>query len=205
MARTVRSSKTAKIGPEDPGYPDHILDTALALAAEQGWNHWALGPVAEAAGTTVNDIRRHFADPNAIADAWFARALDAMLAPPPEGFADLPVRERFQVLIERWLDTLAPYRRVTAQMLADKMHWPHVHHWVPAIFHLSRQIQLLRDAAGLRAGGRRRQIEEIGLTNLFLVTLAVWCRDDSDNQARTRAFLDRWLARADRAMARSCG
>jgi hypothetical protein len=83
--------------------------------------------------------------------------------------------------------------------------WPfHPHHYVPMVFNLSRTIQWLRDAAGLDAGGRRRQIEEIGLTGLFLATLAVWARDDTPGQERTRRFLDRRLARADMLMAVAC-
>jgi hypothetical protein len=87
-------------------------------------------------------------------------------------------------------------------MIAAKLQPSHPHHWVPLIFNLSRTIHWLRDAAGLDAAGRRRQIEEIGLSALFLATLAVWARDGTADQERTRAFLDRALARADGAMAR---
>jgi hypothetical protein len=68
------------------------------------------------------------------------------------------------------------------------------------IFNLSRTIHWLRDAALLDAGGRRRQVEEIGLTALFLAALVVWQRDDSPDQASTRAFLRRRLAEADWGM-----
>jgi len=47
----------------------------------------------------------------------------------------------------------------------------------------------------------QRQMEEVGLTGLFLATLRVWLRDDSDNQENTRAYLKRRLALADRTMA----
>lgn len=43
-------------------------------------------------------------------------------------------------------------------------------------------------------------MEEIGLTWLFLATLGVWVRDDSEGQVRTRRFLSRRLAAADRLM-----
>jgi len=181
---------------------ERIVDEALRLGSEEGWQHDRLLPLAERMGITVNEIRQRYADPDAIADAWFARALDAMLAPPPDGFAELPAVDRLEVLMLRWFDALAPYRRVTAEMLAAKLHPPHVHHWAPAVFHLSRKIQLLRDSARLRATGRRRQIEEVGLTALFVTTLFVWCRDNSPGQERTRRALSAWLSRADRVMAR---
>ena len=87
-------------------------------------------------------------------------------------------------------------------MLAAKLHPPHPHHWMPLIFDLSRTVQWLREAALLDATGRRRQIEEIGLTALFLATLRYWLRDESPSQEMTRAFLARRLARADGLMAR---
>ena len=150
----------------------------------------------------MSELRRHFRDTDAIADAWFRVGLDAMLAPPPRGFSRRPAAARLEILMRRWFDALAPHRRVTAEMLSAKLWIFHPHHYVPMVFNLSRLIQWLRDLAGLDAGGLRKQIEETGLTALFLATLAVWCRDDTENQERTRAFLKRRLAQADGLMAR---
>ena len=178
-----------------------IVDAAIAMAEDEGWDNVRLRRVASALDITLADLGRHFRDQDAIADAWFTRARSAMLAPLEPEFAGLPARERLKILIWRWFDALAPHREVTVQMLRTKV-WPfHPHHYVPMVFNLSRTIQWLRDAAGLDAGGRRRQIEEIGLTGLFVATLAVWARDDTLGQERTRRFLDRRLARADMLMA----
>ncbi len=49
-------------------------------------------------------------------------------------------------------------------------------------------------------GTRRAQIEEIGLTGLFVATLWVWGRDDTLAQQRTRRFLRNRLDHADRLM-----
>jgi hypothetical protein len=123
-----------------------------------------------------------------------------MLAPVPDGFAEQPISDRLHLLLMRWFDALAPHRTVTDQMLGAKLYLSHPHHWVPMIFNLSRTIQWLRDAALLDAEGRQRQVEEIGLTTIFLATLTVWRRDETPNQERTRRFLERRLAGADRTM-----
>ncbi len=179
-------------------FRDHIINEALAFADTHGWQHSTLGPLAAHMSVKINDIRAHFPDANGIANAWFTHAQDAMLSPTPAGFADLPVHERIHLLIMRWLDALSPHRGVAVQILSAKTHAPHIHHWVPAIFSLSRTIQLLRDAAGLHVRGRRAQIEEIGLTALFLSTMKAWCRDESPHQERTRRTLDRRLQQIDR-------
>lgn len=177
--------------------PRRILETALAVAEADGWGAVRLRAVADACGIPMAELRRHFRDQNAIADAWFQRAQDAMLAPLDDAFAARPTAERLEILLLRWLDALAPHRRVTAEMIGEKLWVFHPHHWGPMAFDLSRQVQWWRDAAGLNAGGRRRQIEEIALTALFLATVRDWCRDDSENQFDTRAALKRRLGHAD--------
>src|SRR5690606_9168215 len=95
------------------------------------------------------------------------------------------------------------HRNVTAQMLRGKLQPGHPHHWVPLIFNLSRTVHWLREAARLPAvyGSPRAQLEEVGLTALFVATVAVWAGDDSEGQERTRRFLRRRLAQADRLLA----
>ncbi len=181
---------------------DRILEAALDLAEETGWDNVRLHDIADRLGISMADLLLHFRDLDGVADARFAKAWRAMLAPPPEGFDALPARERLFLLMMRWFDALAPRREVTAQMIRTKLYPSHPHHWVPMIFNLSRTVQWWRDAAGLKARGRRRQLEEVGLTALLLATLRVWLNDESENQTRTRDSLRHRLARADRALAR---
>ena len=172
--------------------PNFIVDTALKMAAETGWDALAMTDLAAHLKISPTQLQSHFFDKNAIADTWFARALDAMLQPLRD--ESLEDRERLEILMHRWLDALAPHHTVTADMLSDKMWSFHPHHWVPMIFDLSRLMQWWRDAAGLRAGGRRRQIEEIALTGIFLGTLKRWCKDDSEGQANAKAYLAKRLS-----------
>ena len=120
-------------------------------------------------------------------------------------FARRPACERLHLMMMRWFDALAPHREVTGQILAAKLYPSHPHHWVPLVFSLSRSIHWLREVALLDAVGRRRQMEEVGLTALFLATLALWLRDESPNQTRTRAVLRSRLEDADRLAVRVWG
>ena len=63
-------------------------------------------------------------------------------------------------------------------------------------------MQWIREAALLDAVGTRKQVEEIGLTGLFVAVTNVWLRDESEGQERTRQWLARRLDRADRTMGR---
>ena len=181
---------------------DRIVNAALDIAEVDGWGGLRLRRVAERLDVPLGDVLGEFRDADAVANAWFARATAAMLAPPPRGFARRPAAERIERVMLRWFDALAPRRAVTGEMLAAKLHPPHPHHWIPLVFDLSRTVQWLRETARLDATGRRRQIEEIGLTALFLATLRHWLADESPGQKATRAALARRLARADGVVAR---
>ncbi len=189
----------------DDGLAGRIVDTAMELAEEAGWGAVRLHRVAERLDASLADVSAHFRDLDAVADAWFARARGAMLAPQGRDFVDLPARERLHLVIMRWFDASAGHRRVTGQMIAAKLYPSHPHHWVPLIFNLSRTIQWVREAALLDATGLRRQVEEVGLTALFLATLAAWLRDESLDQEDTRRSLRRRLEGADQLMALAWG
>ncbi|WP_193371128.1 hypothetical protein [Pelagibius marinus] len=205
MAAAKPSSKSKSKPPaaESQGLRRRIIEAALDIAEDWGWYDIRLHHVAERLKLPLAAVRAEFRDGDAIADAWIATADLAMLAPPRRGFADLPARERLQIVLETWLDALAPHRKVTAEMFRAKL-WPvHVHHNLKLVTWTSRTVQWWREAALLDGTGQRRSVEEIGMTLIFLATLARWCRDTSEGQTRTKTYLQRRLERADRFMGRT--
>jgi AcrR family transcriptional regulator len=204
MAEKRAAPKRAKPRPKTKDLAAETVETALDLAELLGWEAVRLHEVASRLKIPMSELLVHYRDKDAIADAWFRRATAAMLAAPPTGFEKLPATDRLHLVMMRWFDALAGHREVTGQMVREKLYPAHVHHWVPMIFNLSRTIHWLRDAALLDARGRRRQIEEIGLSALFLATLRFWLDDESMDQTHTREFLSKRLAGADRFIARCC-
>lgn len=175
---------------------ENILAAALAEAAPGGWYELRLHRVAARAGITLAALRAEFRDADAIADMWFEEALAAMLAgPAPEGAS---AAARLEAVVLRWFAHQAPHRRVVGTMVRAKLHASHFHHWVPAVFHVSRLIHWALDAARCDARGNfARQAEEMGATAAFLAALAAFPRDDETLRATRRrlrgglAFLDR--------------
>jgi AcrR family transcriptional regulator len=202
MAASKRAAETIE---------QRVVDAALAIAAEVGWEQVRLSTIADRIKLPLAEIGRHFRDIDAIANAWFARARLAMLALPLEEFAGRSADERIALAFGLWLDSLAPHRRVAAEILRHKLYPSHPHHWVPMIFDLSRFVHDLLDVARVAGSGWLRQGQEIGLTAITLITLAEWLRDDSPAQERSKRRLRQRLARIDRlarrmrpAMERGC-
>jgi AcrR family transcriptional regulator len=180
--------------------PDRILEAALELGEQSGWDAVHLHDIASRLEIGLADIHRHFSQKDDLAEAWFDRADQALLAVSSKpGWERLSHRDRLFRAIMAWLDSLAPHRRLTAAMLGYKLHPEHLHLQAHGATRISRTVQWFREAAGLPTTGLRREIEEAAITTIYLVTFGRWLRDDSPAARRTRELLDRLLAKAERA------
>lgn len=182
---------------------ERILRTALELGEARGWDAVHLHDVARAMGIGLAEIRRHYDQKDAIAEAWFDRADVALLAAPDTpGWEALSPRERLHRAIFAWLEALAPHRRLTAAMLRYKLQPEHLHLQALGLVRISRTVQWIREVALLPASGWRRELEEAALTAIYVSTFLRWLGDESAGANRTHAFLDRLLAAAERAAGR---
>lgn len=182
---------------------ERILDTAIELGEQRGWDALHLHEIADALGITLAEIKRHYDHKDAIAEAWFDRADAALLAASDTpGWQQLSLRERLQRAIFAWLDALSAHRRLTAAMLRYKFQPEHVHLQALGLTRISHTVQWIREVAELPSAGWRRELEEVALSAIYLATFAYWLNDDSPEAQRTHASLDRLLARAERAALR---
>jgi ubiquinone biosynthesis protein COQ9 len=176
-----------------------ILDTALALGERQGWDAVHLHDIAREMGIALATIRQHYAQKDALTEAWFDRA-DAALVAVAEtpGWRELPVRERLHRTLFAWFDVLGTHRELTRAMLRYKFQPEHLHLQALGATRVSTTVQWIRETACLDSAAWRREVEEAVLTGIFLATFAYWLNDDSPGSAGTHALLDRLLGFAER-------
>lgn len=190
----------------DAGAAERILETALLLAEQRGWDAVHLHDVAQSMGIGLVEIHRHYRQKDDLAEGWFDRADRALIsAGDTADWQSLPVRERLSRAILAWLEALAPHRRATAEMLRYKMQPDHLHLQAQGLMRVSRTVQAIRETARLPSVGLRRELEEVVLTGIFLGTVGRWLSDDSPEASRTRAWLDRRLSLAESAALRFPG
>ena len=176
-----------------------IVDTALMLAENGGWESVRLHQVAEALDISLDEIRLHFREKEDLIDAWFDEADAAMLqACETEGFGQISTGEKLHLLIMTWLSTLQPQRHVTRQMIAGKLEPGHIHYQVQGLLRVSRTVQWLREAAGISSTLPWRALEETALTSIYLATFTRWMFDDSEGSQSTSRFLQQSLSAACR-------
>ncbi|MDP2713748.1 TetR/AcrR family transcriptional regulator [Rheinheimera sp.] len=172
-----------------------ILDTALQLAAKTGWEQLTLQQIATALHISLADIYRHYRQKDDLVDAWFDRADLALLS--AQISKELPATTRLQQAIQHWLAALAPYHKLTGQMLLYKLEPGHIHLQLDGILRISRTVQWLREAAGLTASGTARIGQELALSSLFVAVFIYWLNDSSAGQQRSLKILQRKLQWGD--------
>lgn len=161
------------------------------------WERVRLTDVAAECGCTLTDIHAHFRDKESLVDALWDRADRAMIQlVDDETLNALVVPARIERLVFAWLAPLDPHRKCVREMLLVRLEPGHLHIQLPTLLRISKTVQWLREAAGLRASFAWRALEESALTALFVATVAAWLRDDDDERARR--ILAEGLRAADR-------
>ena len=177
-----------------PDLKQQIIDTALSLADEKGWESVRLHQVADVLNMPLDTIRQHFREKEDIVDAWFDRADEAMLKTrDSNSFNQAGTREKLHTLLMSWFNTLQPHRRVTRQMITGKLEPGHIHYQLKGLLRVSRTVQWLREAAGITSTLPMRAIEETALTGLYLTTFVKWMFDNSKDSKATSDFLNKKL------------
>lgn len=180
---------------------DRLIDAALRLAAERPWDEVTLGAIAEEAKLPLAVLYAEFGSRGALLAAY-ARRIDAAVLSEEdaEALADSPARDRlFEVLMRRF-EAMQPHRAAVASILSDRLRRPGA--GLAALPQLGRSMAWMLVAAGISTDGWRGLLRIKGLSALWLATLRVWLRDDSEDMAKTMAALDRNLQRAESLLQR---
>ncbi|MFD4663293.1 TetR/AcrR family transcriptional regulator [Streptomyces halstedii] len=203
-----KEEKTAK-APKSEQTRTLILETALRLFEERGYDRTTMRAVAQEAGVSVGNAYYYFASKEHLVQGFYDRiAADhaAAVRPVLDGDPDLAVRIRGVLL--GWLDVAQPYHRFAAQFFRN------------AADPESPLSPFSEDSAAAReavislherclSGSSTRYAPELGrelpqlmwLMQMGLVLF--WVYDRSDGAARSRRLVERTAPLAARAIALS--
>ena len=172
-----------------------IITAALALAAERRWRDIALEEIAAEARVKLPRLRQIYPSKTSILVA-FIRQLEASVGAEITDFEpEDSARDRlFEVLMDCF-DTLAKHRQAVSRFAADLPRDPvTVIELAPAFL---RSMDWALKTANIPSTGIAGCLRIKGLAVVWLASLSVWLADDSSDQARTMAAVDRNLRRAE--------
>lgn len=173
----------------------HIVDAALALAAEKGWNRVALADIAAQARLPLPEVYAHFRSKGAIVEALMDHFDHAMLVGEIE--TESSVRDRLFEVVMRRIDAMKPYKNGLYAIMRDGGGDP-----VTALCgarRFLRSMALMLEAAGISTSGLRGIAKVDGMAGIYLYTLRRWMREESADMPATMAALDKALRRAETA------
>lgn len=205
MAKRRKSSGTRKASPQRTAAaaegrpasaaasPDRIIDTTMDLIAGRGWRNLALADIAAATGLTLAQLYAVFPSKVAVLDAFERRINEQTLAGGTG--ADESIRDRLFDLVMRRLDALAPHKPAIRALVRDLP-------WDPAVAlctgpRFLNAMRWMAESAGMETGGIGGMLRVNGLAGVYLATLQAWLNDDSPDNTRTLAALDRALKQAE--------
>lgn len=175
---------------------DRLIDSALALAERRGWRALALADIAREAKLPLARVHGLAPSKTAILEALMRRTDAAVLSGTPADPGD-DARDRLFDAVMRRFDALAPAKAGLRAIAHDLSGDPATALGLgPG---LMRAMAWTLEAAGIDSGGWRGRLKTKGLALLYLAVLRVWLGDESPEQAKTMAALDRGLRQAEQA------
>jgi AcrR family transcriptional regulator len=173
--------------------PDRIIDATMELIAGRGWRTLSLADIAAATGLTLAQLYAVFPSKRAVLAAFERRVNEQTLS---GGIStDEPIRDRLFDLVMRRLDALAPHKPAIKVLLRDLP-------WDPAVAlcggpRFLNAMRWMAESAGVETGGIGGLFRVQGLAAVYLATLRAWLNDDSPDNTKTLAALDRALKQAE--------
>ena len=176
--------------------PDRIIDAAMSLAAQSRWREVTLSNIAVEAKISLVQLHKVYRSKSEIVSALGNRVDRAVFAETEAGVESEPIHDQLLDLLMRRLEKLAPYKNGIASILRDTTCNPGTA--ICASIEMLRRMAWCLEAVGVSSAGVTGRIRTKGLAAIYLSTLLVWLQDDSPDQGRTLAHLDKCLRRARR-------
>ncbi|MBD3609783.1 MAG: TetR family transcriptional regulator [Gammaproteobacteria bacterium] len=174
---------------------DTLLDSALGLASNKGWEAFTMSQLAERLDVSLTEIYQLVKQKDDLAEALFDRAdLNMLATSHQDDFQQASPQQKLQQLMSSWLNTLTPYRPMVRQMFGYKLEPGHLHLQALGLLRISRTVQWMLHASDTTLTGLHRIKEEIILTQLYLAAVTYWIVRGPNEQALQK-FLNRLLAR----------
>lgn len=177
-----------------PDPRDKIINGMMTVIERDGWQATSMSRIAREAGVDLATLRDQFASRQAILDAFLRRVDDTVLAGLEAADEEESHRDRLFDVMMRRFDALAPHKAALHNLARAARRDPLLA--LCRAPHMARSMGWMLEAAGINATGPLGALRARGLLAIYANLMRVWFADDTVDQAKTMAALDRALDRA---------
>jgi hypothetical protein len=180
--------------PPPDALPTISLDDLSRGLAEHGWRSYPSPQLAATLGVTPAELQAAYPSPCNVLAALTRQFNQDML----QGYQQQggeAVRDRLFDLIMRRFDAMLPHRPAIAKLMHDLWFQPLLK--ASMAEGLCGSLNLILHHAGAPTHGWQGKLAGAGLGLIYADTLRLWLKDNSSDQGRTMACLERHLERAD--------
>ncbi|MCZ4281868.1 TetR family transcriptional regulator [Kiloniella laminariae] len=181
--------------------PNHVLQTAMRLSIEQGWQNLSLAEIAVAAKLPLSELYAIFPSKAAILQHLAVQADLQLMDGEEKDRLEQPVKDRLFDLMMNRFEALSPYKQGLKSVVKAGSSDPFSA--VSQLCHLRHSMALVLEAAGISTSGLRGFLRTKALSAVYLGAFRVWLKDESEDMVKTMASLDKGLGKLD-SWARRC-
>lgn len=176
---------------------DRIIDAALSLARVQSWGHCGVRDIAQEAGVDLAEFYEYFDDRNDVLQAYGRRLDRQVLETFSEPDYEASPRDRlFDILMERF-DLASGDRDAIRSVISSARTDPK--QCAIGLPHLCGSMTKMLEAAGLDTTGLRGAIRVAAVSVGILWVMKTWVDDETEDQSKTMAALDKFLGNLEKA------
>jgi len=173
---------------------EQIVLSALALAADIGWESVYFPEIAAACDMSIEELQEVISNKDDIL-VLFERMVDKKMLAGLSGGGEASAREQiFDALMERY-DILNEYRVGLLSVIGSFKSDPK--QAVLSMPQVCRSMSLVLEGAGIETSGIAGSLKVAGLTGLYIRCLKVWMDDESIDLSKTMAALDKALGHGE--------
>ncbi len=173
-----------------------VMEAALALASEQGWQYTTLRDIALRAELSIAEMLACVEDKDDILVLIEKNIEEQCFKNIHVSYDDgLSIRERlFDTLMERF-DVLSEYREGLLSILDAMVLDPKA--LMVSSPYLCKSMARILEVCGAETAGVKGSIKILGVTAIYLRILKVWREDETQDLSKTMAALDKALGKAE--------
>lgn len=177
---------------------DRLIEAALAISGERGWQSLSLVDVARRAEVSLAECYRAFPDKATVLHRLLAATDQAVLRDGPADDPEETPRDRLFEVFMRRFDALQRRRAAIVTILRELPFDPLTA--AGLLPRLARSIVWMAETAGVPMAGVPGLVRVKVLGAVYLYALRAWVNDETADMAQTMAALDKALRRADRLL-----